>query len=1347
MRQARRGLPLQTGTCPSAGRCRQPRGGVLAAEQGRERQADREPTDTIDADLAVGETLYWSARGQSSFGARRYTKREWVAVRQYSPLGYSRPIRLLLLARGVCNAGDLAAFTATSVYAYRAGGAGLVGILGLLRWVPAGVLMVLITNWSDRTRSERLLTASVVTRALLLAAAAAAMTDGGLAILVVLLVALEGGLSSVFRQVQTALLPWLARTPDELTRANSAAGALRSAAAVGGPALAAGLLAVGRPQYAVLAGCGLVATGAVLLTGVRARSPREPVPAAGRRKQFKLDLAAGWRAGVWRTRVRTLFVPAAAQTFARGVLTVLAVVIAIDVFSLGSAGVGWLVAALGAGGLVGGPLAAVLVRGRNAARYFGAGVAGWGLPMILLAFAHARYWPYLMFGVIGLADVFDNVGVYSALQKVIPPGLTVRAQGTRRGALLISTGLGSAVAPLLIRGLGVRGTLIAVGLLLVVIAASYLPSLWVIDSRISAPSSDYALLRQVKFFRPLPSATIQHLASVLQPAIYEPGALIIREGEPGLYFYLIESGRARATKGGRELSEMGPGDSFGEIALLQQIPRTATVTAITRLHVWILAREEFLAAVTGNPESVHSADEVVSARLRTDALVAPAPSHTTRRRARTPSILQMEAVECGAASLAMVLAYYGRWVSLEELRAACGISRDGSRAGNVLRAARSYGLQAKGLRLDSTGLGSLALPAIVFWNFNHFVVVDGTSPSGVHIEDPASGPRTVSWEDFDGSFTGVALSLQPGEGFERGGSPPSAVRGLLTRLAGAYPAVTLCVLAGLGLLVPGLLVPAALRIFVDQYLVAGNRTWLSTLVIVMALAALVQIALTWLQQRVLLRLSAKLSVTMSTRFFEHVLRLPITFFSQRYAGHIVNRIRFNDQIASLLSSQLSSTALATLTALLYVVLMFIYDWQLSVVTLALASVNLFAVVGGRRIQTEASRRIVQEQGKVIASAVGGLANIEAMKATSEDATFFSRWAGQQAKLVTAQQDLAPANAVLASVTTFIGGLSTAAVIGIGAWQVLRGTLSLGTLAAFQVLVAGFNGPLGQLVRFAQTIQQAAASLVAIDDVLDHPLDPEFGAKPASGDHRPPTFRNTRLSGAIELDHVTFGYSRLEPPLIEDFCLRLEPGQRVALVGSTGSGKSTVSRLAAGVARPWSGRVLLDGTDRRMIPRPVLAATLALVDQDIRLFAGTVRDNLTLWDDTVTEEAMTAAAVDAAIHDDIVRRPGGYDRLILEGGADWSGGQRQRLDIARALAGEPSIIVLDEATSALDPLIELEIDQRLRARGCTCLIVAHRLSTIRECDEIVVLEAGSVVERGCHDDLVTLGGVYRRLVEA
>ena len=531
-------------------------------------------------------------------------------------LARSKPILLLLVAWCLSYAGDLAAFTAASVYAYRAGGAGLVGILGLLKALPGAFVVPLVTSGSDRVRRERLLIATLVPRALLLGAATAAMAGGGQGVLVVVLVGLEAGLASAFRQVQAALLPWLARTPDELTSANTAASVLQSAAMVGGPAIAAGLLATGTAQSAMLVACVFVAVAAVLLAFVRPLSPQVPVRASGRLKQLKLDMAAGFDAGVRQRDAVALFVPAAAQTFARGVLNVLTVVIALDLFGLGSASVGWLAALLGVGGLLIGPLAVMLVRGKRVARSFAAGVAAWGVPLIVLAFTHARYWPYLMFGVIGVAGVFDDVGVYSALQQVIPSRLMGRALGVRRGVLLLSMGVGSAVTPLLIRAWGARGTLIATGLLLVVAAAAFLPRLTAIDGRISAPGPDLALLRRVSFLRPLPFAIVEHLASELQPATYEPGDVIIREGEPGERFYVIAEGRTRASKDGKQLREMSAGDSFGEIALLRRVPRTATVTAISHLEARILAREEFLAAVTGNPESVESAEEVVSTRLQ-----------------------------------------------------------------------------------------------------------------------------------------------------------------------------------------------------------------------------------------------------------------------------------------------------------------------------------------------------------------------------------------------------------------------------------------------------------------------------------------------------------------------------------------------------------------------------------------------------------------------------------------------------------------------------------------------------------------------------------------------------------
>ena len=536
-------------------------------------------------------------------------------MRQYVWLARSRPIRLLLLAWFLAYAGDLAAFTAASVYVYAVGGAAYVGLLGLLKALPGALLVPLVGSWSDRVRRERLLMVSVALRAVLLGAAAAVMTGGAQAILVLVLVGVEAGLASVFRQVQAALLPWLARTPDELTHANTAVSVMQSAAMLVGPAVAAGLLVVSTPQAAMLAACGFTAIAAVVLVGVRPLSSKAPARGAGLVKQLKLDMAAGFEAGVRRRGVLPLVIPAAAQTFARGVLGVLTVTIALSVFDLGSAGVGWLAAALGVGGVLAGPIAAVLVRGHRVARCFAAGVAGWGVPMILLAFTHARYWPYLMFGLIGVANVFDDAGVYSALQRVIPSRLIGRALAMRRAVLLLSMGLGSIVAPLLIDAWGARGALITTGLLLVAIVALSVPSLTIIDHRISEPGPDLALLRQVSFFAPLPFALVEHLASELRSATYEPGDVIIQDGQPGERFYMIAAGRARVCKDGKELRQMGTGESFGEIALLRQVPRTATVIAVTSLQARTLTREEFLAAVTGNAASAEGADEVVSARL------------------------------------------------------------------------------------------------------------------------------------------------------------------------------------------------------------------------------------------------------------------------------------------------------------------------------------------------------------------------------------------------------------------------------------------------------------------------------------------------------------------------------------------------------------------------------------------------------------------------------------------------------------------------------------------------------------------------------------------------------------
>jgi NHLM bacteriocin system ABC transporter peptidase/ATP-binding protein len=714
------------------------------------------------------------------------------------------------------------------------------------------------------------------------------------------------------------------------------------------------------------------------------------------------------------------------------------------------------------------------------------------------------------------------------------------------------------------------------------------------------------------------------------------------------------------------------------------------------------------------------------------------------KRAKVPTVLQMEAVECGAASLAMILAYYGKYLPLEEIRIACGVSRDGSKASNILKAARNYGMVAKGFRKETEFLKDMKLPVIIHWNFNHFVVLEGFDKELFYLNDPGSGPRSVPKEEFDQSFTGIVLTFEPEPDFEKTGNKPNIAAALKKRLKGSEAALTYVILVGLALVIPGLVIPVFTKIFIDDILLGGKGNWLVPLLLGMAITAILRGFLTGLQQYYLLRLETKIALSTSAQFLWHVLCLPVEFFTQRSAGDISMRVQSNDTVAQLLSGQLATNALNLVMTVFYFVIMLQYNLWLSLVGIAAAVANIsyLKYVSRRRVDT--NRKLLQDRGKLRGTAMSGLQIIETIKASGAESDFFAKWSGYQAKTLNAEQELGVSTQFLSAIPTFLTTLTNTVVLVLGGLLIFRGELTIGALVAFQSLMSSFLEPVNGLVSLGSRLQEVEGDMNRLDDVMQYPLDEQTKEDlPDDGSKDFPE----KLEGYIELRNLTFGYSRLEPPLIENFSLKLSPGYRVALVGGSGSGKSTIAKLVSGICKPWSGEILFDENPREYIPRSILNNSLSLVDQDIFLFQGTIRDNLTLWDKTVSEFDLIRAAKDACIHDDITSKAGGYDQLLAEGGNNFSGGQRQRLEIARALAGNPSILILDESTSALDPLTEKTVDERIRRRGCTCLIVAHRLSTIRDCDEIIVLEKGKIVQRGTHDEMKDVDGHYAELIKA
>ncbi|ARF53984.1 NHLP family bacteriocin export ABC transporter peptidase/permease/ATPase subunit [Streptomyces gilvosporeus] len=723
---------------------------------------------------------------------------------------------------------------------------------------------------------------------------------------------------------------------------------------------------------------------------------------------------------------------------------------------------------------------------------------------------------------------------------------------------------------------------------------------------------------------------------------------------------------------------------------------------------------------------------------------APGPKATKAKTVRTPTVLQMEAVECGAASLAMVLAHYGRHVPLEELRIACGVSRDGSRASNLLKAARSYGLTAKGMQMEPAALAEVQAPAILFWEFNHYVVYDGMGRKlgrkGVYINDPDKGRRFVATEDFDTSFTGVALVFEPSESFEKGGRKPGILGAVPARLRGTKGTLLAALLASLLLVAVGAAVPALSRTYIDMFLIGNQTSLLGPLFASMTAMVALTAVLTGLQQANLLRGRIISSTLTSARFLRHLLRLPVTFFAQRSPADLVQRLQSNDAVAETLARDLAAAGVDGIVVVLYAFLLWTYDPQLTVIGVGIALLNVVAMRIVIRIRATHTQKLRADTARLTNTSYTGLQLIETMKATGGENGYFRRWAGQHATTLEVQQRLGVPSAWLAVVAPTLATLNSALILWIGGLRAVEGHISIGLLVAFQALVTRFTAPITRLNGVAGRIQDFAADVARLKDVESFPADTLYSRPGSDTDTR-------RLKGHVTLENLTFGYSPLDKPLLTGFSLAVGPGRQVALVGGSGSGKSTVSRLISGLYSPWEGTIRIDGQRLEDIPRSALAASVSFVDQDIFLFEGTVRDNVALWDPSIPDDAVITALRDAALYDDVIaRRPDGIYSRVEQDGRNFSGGQRQRLEIARALVRRPSILVLDEVTSALDARTEQTIIDNLRRRGCACVVIAHRLSTVRDSDEIVVLDHGVVVERGRHEDLVAAGGAYAELVK-
>jgi len=731
---------------------------------------------------------------------------------------------------------------------------------------------------------------------------------------------------------------------------------------------------------------------------------------------------------------------------------------------------------------------------------------------------------------------------------------------------------------------------------------------------------------------------------------------------------------------------------------------------------------------------------------------------------RVPMVMQMEALECGAAALAMVMAYYGKWLPLEQVRETCGVSRDGSSAYSLLKAARAYGMEANGYRVSLDALEGMQ-PAILHWNFNHFVVFRGFKGSRAYINDPALGPMDLTMDDFSRSFTGVALEMKPTDAFQPEGAPVSILSYVRKYLNGAREAFWLTFVFSLLAAFVAISVPMFTNIFFDEILSGRNRDWGATFVTAMVAVALFAFVLEFLKDKYSLRIAGSLALKGNVGFLQHLLRLPMSFYAMRYVGDLQQRQHLNERITKSLVDVLAPQLINIALLVLYLVLMVSYSFTLSLVGVLAALFNLALIQWFALKRVNLIRTTEQSEGRYFSATVSCIDNMESIKAAGAETGFFAYWSGLWAQKFNRANDADDQEIRMGVVPILVTGLVDTAVLILGAVYILKGELTIGMLMAFQGFMASFITPVSEVVGASQRIIEMRSQMERVDDVMRYGSTPSpslggegsvsaHGGNDAAGLSTSLSPRVTggetpsgKLGGDVELRHVTFGYTRMQAPLIEDFSLHIEPGRSVAIVGSSGCGKSTLTKLITGLYKPWSGEVLFDGRNIESISSEEFTNSVAAIDQNIVLFDDTVAQNIRMWDHSIEDFTLMMACNDAQIRTDIVSRPEGFATRLVKGGQNFSGGQRQRMEIATALAKEPVVLVMDEATSALDPKTEDEVMQAVRMMGPTLIVVAHRLSTIRDCDEIIVMDQGHIVQRGTHNELMAQPGLYRDLMNS